>query len=147
MIAYENTLKQFKKDVRAKRLVNFLCAEHEAATGKAVSGQLRYVWKYALNILYTGLAGMGGKANPKSGIRIDLEDNASATHMKLIFASASEETYRYAVLGLYAGSSVAMTNADDIVRFREGNTLWTMVHPSRLCRRYACTPLISPIKE
>ena len=137
MIAYENTLKQFKKDVRAKRLVNFLCAEHEAATGKAVSGQLRYVWKYALNILYTGLAGMGGKANPKSGIRIDLEDNASATHMKLIFASASEETYRYAVLGLYAGSSVAMTNADDIVRFREGNTLWTMVHPSLLMSSYA----------
>ena len=55
MIAYENTILQFKKDMRAKRLGNFMCAEYEAVSGHPVSGEFRYGWKYALGILYAGL--------------------------------------------------------------------------------------------
>ena len=52
MRVYENNAAQFKKDIRTKRLVNFLCAEYEASSGKTVTGELRYAWKYALTILY-----------------------------------------------------------------------------------------------
>ena len=72
MKVYENNAAQFRKDVRAKRLVNFLCAEYEASSGKAVTGELRYAWKYALAILYTMLEGAGPVCSPESGIRIDL---------------------------------------------------------------------------
>lgn len=137
MIAYENTVKQFLRDMRAKRLVKFLCAEYESATGSRVSGELRYGWKYALGIIFFGLMGAGKGVNPDSGIRIDLEESTRATHMKLIFASSSEGTCRYSILGLYAGSSVKFTAADDIVSFREGNTRWTTIHPSMLMSNYS----------
>ena len=45
MKVYENSAAQFRKDVRAKRLVNFLYAEYEVSAGKAVTGELRYAWK------------------------------------------------------------------------------------------------------
>ena len=41
MILYENTLIQFKKDIRRKKLVNFLCAEYESVSKNAVSGEIR----------------------------------------------------------------------------------------------------------
>jgi len=136
MIAYENTIQQFKKDTRSKRLVNFLCAEYETATGKPVPGELRYAWKYAVSIIYTGLSILRSGVNPKAGIRIELEEGARATHMKLIFASSADQAFRYTILGLYAGSSVKLTNAEDIVNFREGSTNWTMIHPSMLMSSY-----------
>ena len=132
MKVYENNAAQFRRDVRAKRLVNFLCAEYEASSGKAVTGELRYAWKYALAILYTMLEGAGPVCSPESGIRIDLEENAGASHMKLIFASSSADGLLYSLLGIYAGSGVRLTRAEDIVSFREGNTRWTTIHPSLL---------------
>ena len=136
MIAYENTIQQFKKDARAKRLVNFLCAEYETAAGKPVPGELRYALKYAVSIIYTGLSILRSGVNPKAGIRIELEEGAHATHMKLIFASFADSSFRYTILGLYAGSSVKLTNAEDIVNFREGSVNWTMIHPSMLMSSY-----------
>lgn len=137
MIAYENTILQFKKDVRAKRLANFMCAEYEAAAGHPVSGEFRYGWKYALSILYDGLERLGAAVNPDAGIRIDLKDGTPVTHLKIMFASASDGGYRYTVFGLFAGSSVKLTKADDIVCFREGTMQWTTVHPSKLTGSYA----------
>ena len=130
MKVYENHAARFRKDVRAKRLVNFLCAEYEAASGKAVTGELRYAWKYALTTLCGILEGSGSLLNPEAGIRIDLEERAGASHMKLIFASLTEGILRYSLLGVYAGSGVKLTRAEDIVSFREGNTRWTSIHPS-----------------
>ena len=137
MKVYENNLEQFRKDVRAKRLVSFLCAEYEASAGKAVTGELRYAWKYAITLLYAMLEVHRSFCNPASGIRIDLEENAGASHMKLIFASSMEDTFRYSLLGIYAGSGVKLTRADDIVSFREGNTRWTTIHPSLLMNSFA----------
>lgn len=137
MIAYENTIQQFKKDTRSKRLVNFLCAEYESTAGKPVPSELRYAWKYAISIIYTSLSAFRSDVNPDAGIRIDLEESARVTHMKLIFASSTDYGTRYTILGLYAGSIVRLTNADDIVSFREGNSNWTMIHPSLLMSSYA----------
>ena len=137
MRVYENNAAQFKKDIRTKRLVNFLCAEYEASSGKTVTGELRYAWKYALTILYDMLEGSGSYCDPETGIRVDLEESAGASHMKLIFASCSEDVFRYSLLGVYAGSGVRLTRADDIVSFREGNTRWTTIHPSRLMNSFA----------
>ena len=137
MKVYENTIAQFRKDVRAKRLVNFLCAEYEASAGKAVTGELRYAWKYAVAILYAMLGRSGPFCDPASGIRIDLEENAGVSHMKLIFASSAENAFRYSLLGIYAGSGVKLTKAEDIVSFREGNKRWTTIHPSLLMKSYS----------
>ena len=52
--------------------------------------------------------------------------------MKLTFASSGNGEYRFALLGLYAGNSVKLTNAVDIVTFREGSASWTSVHPSKI---------------
>ena len=115
MRVYENNAAQFKKDIRTKRLVNFLCAEYEASSGKTVTGELRYAWKYALTILYDMLEGSGSYCDPETGIRVDLEESAGASHMKLIFASCSEDVFRYSLLGDYAGSGVRLPRDDDIV--------------------------------
>ena len=136
MKVYENNVAQFKKDVRTKRLVNFLCAEYEASAGKAIAGELRYVCKYVFLLLYDILESAGAGCDPASGIRIDLEENAGSSNMKLIFAS-SEDTFRYSLLGIYAGSGVKLTRADDIVCFREGNTRWTTIHPSLFMYSFA----------
>lgn len=132
MVVYENTLKQFYRDVRTKKLVNFLCAEYEAATGRPVPREFRYTWKYELMVLYSALLSLAEPANTAAGIRIDLDESVLASHIKLIFASSREGEYHYSVLGLYAGSGVKLSNADDIVSFREGDTRWTAVHPSML---------------
>ena len=137
MIAYENTILQFKKDVRAKRLVNFMCAEYEGAAGRPVSADFRYGWKYSLSILYDGLMRLGSAVNPDAGIRIDLKTGTLVTHLKVTVASAADGGYRYTILGLYAGGSVKLTNAEDIVCFREGNMHWTTIHPSKLMGSYA----------
>ena len=137
MIAYANTILQFKKDVRAKRLVNFMCAEYEEAAGRPVSADFRYGWKYAMSILYDGLMRLGSAVNPDAGIRIDLKTGTLVTHLKVTVASAADGGYRYTILGLYAGGSVKLTNAEDIVCFREGNMHWTTIHPSKLMGSYA----------
>ena len=94
MILYENTLIQFKNDIRRKKLVNFLCAEYESASKNTVSGEIRYAWKYTFQIIYSMLNLMGAEANPEAGIRIDLEEGEHARHLKLIFASGSSDVFR-----------------------------------------------------
>ena len=137
MIIYENTLSQFKKDIRRKKLVNFICAEYESAVKAAVSGEARYAWKYTFNILYELLERMKNDANPESGVRIDLEEGAPARHMKLLFASGSNDGFRYSLLGIYAGSIIRLTKAEDIVSFREGSLQWSAVHPSMFISSFA----------
>ncbi|MBR2764854.1 MAG: hypothetical protein IKE03_02570 [Blautia sp.] len=137
MIVYENTLSQFKRDVRAKKLANFICAEYESAAGKTASGEMRYACKYAVSLMYNDLERLGSSASPSSGVRIDLEENTHATHLKFIFASSDQSGFRYCLVGLYAGSSVRLTRADDIVCFQEGEKRWTTVHPSMLMRSFA----------
>ena len=141
MVVYENTLKYFFKDIRAKRLVNFLCAEYEAATGKPVSGELRYAWKYAFDIIYSVLTSHPEDFEPGmdygTGVRIDLEENIQTSHLKLTFAASDGAGFRYSIIGLYAGSGVKLTRADDIVSFREGNLRWTTLHPSLYMSSFA----------
>ena len=127
MVLYENTVFQFRKDLRSKKLVNFLCAEYASASGEAVATKTRYVWKYMLEAVSGGIS--GGDVNPECGVRIDLEDGRQTGRLILLFASENGGSFRYTVLGMYAGSSVGFTRAEDIVRFREGGEEWTGVHP------------------
>ena len=137
MILYENSISQFRRDIRRKKLVNFLCSEYEASTKSPVSGEVRYAWKYTFRIVYDMLELMAGDVNPEAGVRLDLEESAHAQHMKLIFASGGSGGYRYSLLGLYAGSSVRLTKAEDIVSFREGTLQWSAVHPSMFMRSFS----------
>ena len=137
MILYENTLFQFKKDILRKKLVNFLCSEYESASKSTVSGEIRYAWRYTFQIIYSMLNLMGPDANPESGVRIDLEEGGHARHLKLIFASSSNDVYHYSLLGLFAGSSVRLSRAEDIVVFREGSLQWSAIHPSMFMSSFA----------
>ena len=137
MILYENTLIQFKKDIRRKKLVSFLCAEYESASKNTVSGEIRYAWRYTFQIIYSMLDLMGPEANPESGVRIDLEESEHARHIKLIFASCSNDVFHYSLLGLFAGSTVRLSKAEDIVVFREGSLQWSAVHPSMFMSSFA----------
>jgi len=113
MLLYENTLSQFKKDIRRKKLVNFLCAEYEAASKNTVSGEIRYTWRYTFQIIYAMLDLMGPEANPEAGVRIDLEESEHARHIKLIFASGCSDVFHYSLLGLFAGSTVRLSSAKE----------------------------------
>ena len=135
MILYENTIRHFQKDIHGRRLVNFLCSEYSSATGKKAPPDLRFGWKYVFSILEYGLSGL--PINKDAGIRIELQESIQFSHMSVIFASKSEEAYRYTVLGLYAGGRVRTTNASDIVCFSEGDIEWTTIHPSRQMSSYA----------
>ena len=137
MILYENTLIQLKKDIRRKKLVNFLCAEYESASKNTVSGEIRYAWRYTFQIIYAMLDLMGPEANPEAGVRIDLEESEHARHIKLIFASCSSDEFHYSLLGLFAGSTVRLSKAEDIVVFREGSLQWSAVHPSMFMSSFA----------
>ncbi len=137
MILYENTLIQFKKDIHRKKLVNFLCAEYESVSKNTVSGEIRYAWKYTFKIIYSLLNLMGPDANPESGVRIDLEESERARHIKLIFASGNSDGFHYSLLGLFAGSTVRLSKAEDIVVFREGSLQWSSVHPSMFMSSFA----------
>ena len=137
MIIYENTLEQFKKDIRRKKLVNFICAEYESAAKTPVSGEIRYAWKYTFRNVFSMLETMGSKADPEAGVRIDLEEGTQFRQMKLIFASRDSSGFHYSLLGLFAGSTVSLTKADDIVSFREGSLQWTSVHPSMFMNSFA----------
>ena len=137
MILYENTLIQFKKDIRRKKLVNFLCAECESVSKNTVSGEIRYAWRYTFQIIYSILERMGSEANPEAGVRIDLEESEQARHIKLIFASGESDVFHYSLLGLFAGSSVRLSKADDIVVFHEGSLQWSAVHPSMFMSSFA----------
>ena len=132
MIVYENTLKQFFRHCRTKKLVNFICSEYESVSGKPATGEMRYSWKYTCLIVCTALSGAPVPPNDDTGIRIDIEESARTNHLKLTFASSGNGEYRFALLGLYAGNSVKLTNAVDIVTFREGSASWTSVHPSMI---------------
>ena len=132
MIVYENTLKQFFRHCRTKKLVNFICSEYEAVSGKPATGEMRYSWKYTCLIVCTALSGAPVSPDDDTGIRIDIEESAQTNHLKLTFASSGNGEYRFALLGLYAGNSVKLTNAVDIVTFREGSASWTSVHPSMI---------------
>ena len=132
MIVYENTLKQFFRHCRTKKLVNFICSEYESVSGKPATGEMRYSWKYTCLIVCTALSGAPVPPNDDTGIRIDIEESARTNHLKLTFASSGNGEYRFALLGLYAGNSVKLTNAVDIVTFREGSASWTSVHPSKI---------------
>ena len=132
MIVYENTLKQFFRHCRTKKLVNFICSEYESVSGKPATGEMRYSWKYTCLIVCTALSGAPVPPNDDTGIRIDIEESAQTNHLKLTFASSGNGEYRFALLGLYAGNSVKLTNAVDIVTFREGSASWTSVHPSKI---------------
>ena len=132
MIVYENTLKQFFRHCRTKKLVNFICSEYEAVSGKPATGEMRYSWKYTCLIVCTALSGAPVPPDDDTGIRIDIEESAQTNHLKLTFASSGNGEYRFALLGLYAGNSVKLTNAVDIVTFREGSASWTSVHPSKI---------------
>ena len=132
MIVYENTLKQFFRHCRTKKLVNFICSEYESVSGKPATGEMRYSWKYTCLIVCTALSGAPVPPNDDTGIRIDIEESARTNHLKLTFASSGNGEYRFALLGLYAGNSVKPTNAVDIVTFREGSASWTSVHPSMI---------------
>ena len=132
MIVYENTLKQFFRHCRTKKLVNFICSEYESVSGKPATGEMRYSWKYTCLIVCTALSGAPVPPDDDTGIRIDIEESAQTNHLKLTFASSGNGEYRFALLGLYAGNSVKLTNAVDIVTFREGSASWTSVHPSKI---------------
>ena len=132
MIVYENTLKQFFRHCRTKKLVNFICSEYESVSGKPATGEMRYSWKYTCLIVCTALSGAPVPPDDDTGIRIDIEESARTNHLKLTFASSGNGEYRFALLGLYAGNSVKLTNAVDIVTFREGSASWTSVHPSMI---------------
>lgn len=132
MIVYENTLKQFFRHCRTKKLVNFICSEYESVSGKPATGEMRYSWKYTCLIVCTALSGASVPPDDDTGIRIDIEESAQTNHLKLTFASSGNGEYRFALLGLYAGNSVKLTNAVDIVTFREGSASWTSVHPSKI---------------
>ena len=132
MIVYENTLKQFFRHCRTKKLVNFICSEYESVSGKPATGEMRYSWKYTCLIVCTALSGAPVPPDDDTGIRIDIEESAQTNHLKLTFASSGNGEYRFALLGLYAGNSVKLTNAVDIVTFREGSASWTSVHPSMI---------------
>ena len=132
MIVYENTLKQFFRHCRNKKLVNFICSEYESVSGKPATGEMRYSWKYTCLIVCTALSGAPVPPDDDTGIRIDIEESAQTNHLKLTFASSGNGEYRFALLGLYAGNSVKLTNAVDIVTFREGSASWTSVHPSKI---------------
>jgi len=137
MVLYENTLIQFKKDILRKKLVGFLCAEYEAASKNTVSGEIRYAWRYTFQLIYSMLNLMGPDANPESGVRIDLEESEHARHIKLIFASGSSDEFHYSLLGLFAGSTVRLSKAEDIVVFQEGSLQWSAVHPSMFMSSFA----------
>ena len=137
MVLYENTLIQFKKDILRKKLVGFLCAEYEAASKNTVSGEIRYAWRYTFQLIYSMLNLMGPDANPESGVRIDLEESEHARHIKLIFASGSNDEFHYSLLGLFAGSTVRLSKAEDIVVFQEGSLQWSAVHPSMFMSSFA----------
>ena len=132
MIVYENTLKQFFRHCRTKKLVNFICSEYESVSGKPATGEMRYSWKYTCLIVCTAISGAPVPPDDDTGIRIDIEESAQTNHLKLTFASSGNGEYRFALLGLYAGNSVKLTNAVDIVTFREGSASWTSVHPSKI---------------
>ena len=132
MIVYANTLKQFFRHCRTKKLVNFICSEYESVSGKPATGEMRYSWKYTCLIVCTALSGAPVPPDDDTGIRIDIEESAQTNHLKLTFASSGNGEYRFALLGLYAGNSVKLTNAVDIVTFREGSASWTSVHPSKI---------------
>ena len=83
-------------------------------------------------IVCTALSGAPVPPDDDTGIRIDIEESAQTNHLKLTFASSGNGEYRFALLGLYAGNSVKLTNAVDIVTFREGSASWTSVHPSKI---------------
>ena len=93
---------------------------------------MRYSWKYTCLIVCTALSGAPVPPDDDTGIRIDIEESAQTNHLKLTFASSGNGEYRFALLGLYAGNSVKLTNAVDIVTFREGSASWTSVHPSKI---------------
>ena len=137
MILYENTLTQFKKDIRRKKLVNFLCAEYESVSKNTVSGEIRYAWRYTFQIISSLLERMGTEANPEPGVCIDLEESEHARHIKLIFASGGSDVFHYSLLGLFAGSTVSLSKADDIVVFHEGSLQWSAVHPSMFMSSFA----------
>ena len=137
MVLYENTLIQFKKDIRRKKLVSFLCAEYESVSKKTVSGEIRYAWRYTFQIISSLLDRMGSDANPEAGVRIDLEESEHTRQIKLIFASGSNEVFHYSLLGLFAGSTVSLSKADDIVVFHEGSLQWSSVHPSMFMSSFA----------
>ena len=137
MVLYENTLIQFKKDILRKKLVGFLCAEYESASKNTVSGEIRYAWRYTFQLIYSMLNLMGPDANPESGVRIDLEESEHARHIKLIFASGSSDEFHYSLLGLFAGSTVRLSKAEDIVVFQEGSLQWSAVHPSMFMSSFA----------
>ena len=80
---------------------------------------------------------MGSEANPEAGVRIDLEESEQARHIKLIFASGESDVFHYSLLGLFAGSSVRLSKADDIVVFHEGSLQWSAVHPSMFMSSFA----------
>ncbi len=132
MIIYENTLKQFLRHCRSKKLVNFICSEYESVSGSPATGEMRYSWKYTFLIVYTALFNAPIPPDDNTGIRIDIEESVRTNHLKLTFASSREGEYRFALLGIYAGNSVKLTNAADIVSFRDGSAAWTSVHPSML---------------
>ena len=74
MILYENTLIQFKKDIRRKKLVNFLCAEYESVSKNTVSGEIRYAWRYTFQIISSLLDRMGFEANPEADSIVDARE-------------------------------------------------------------------------
>ena len=105
---------------------------YESVSGKPATGEMRYSWKYTCLIVCTALSGAPVPPDDDTGIRIDIEESAQTNHLKLTFASSGNGEYRFALLGLYAGNSVKLTNAVDIVTFREGSASWTSVHPSKI---------------
>ena len=74
MVLYENTLIQFKKDIRRKKLVSFLCAEYESVSKKTVSGEIRYAWRYTFQIISSLLDRMGSEANPEAVSIVDARE-------------------------------------------------------------------------
>ena len=129
MIYYENTIKNFLRDVNGKRLVDFLASEYEERTSEKISSDYRFAWKYLLQILKDRI--LEANARPDCGIRIDMELSTHTTHVSFLFASEENGEYRYSIIGMYSGSYVSMTKAEDIVVFREGESEWAAIHPSR----------------
>ena len=111
--------------------------KYESVSKNTVSGEIRYAWRYTFQIISSLLDRMGSDANPEAGVRIDLEESEHTRQIKLIFASGSNEVFHYSLLGLFAGSTVSLSKADDIVVFHEGSLQWSSVHPSMFMSSFA----------
>ena len=129
MVLYENTVKQFMRDIRARRISKFIVSEYESRSQTSVPLDIGFTIKYLMQILSDKV--LERNADPNCGVRIEIEECSRVCHISITFASFRDGVFNYCIIGAYPGSKISLTKADDIVLFEEMKRSWTGIHPVR----------------